>query len=103
MIFRFMVLLSSLAHVADVTKCLVLNDEPCLVRPFIIDMNPVKLKYYPCMISLKKCTGSCNVLSPKMCVPKETKDINVKAFNMIKNKDEAKAMTERILCDCKCK
>ena len=66
-------------------------------------MNPVKLKYYPFMISLNKCTGSCNVLSPKICVPKETKDINVKAFNMITNKDEAKAMTEHISCDSKCK
>ena len=55
------------------------------------------------MISLNKCTGSCNVLSPKICVPKERKDINVKAFNMIRNKDEAKAMTEHISCDCKCK
>ena len=36
-------------------------------------------------------------------VPKETKDINVKAFNVITNKDEAKAMTEHISCDCKCK
>ena len=43
------------------------------------------------------------VLSPKICVPKETKDINLKAFNMIANKDEAKAMTEHISCDCKCK
>ena len=36
---------------------------------------------------------SCNVLSPKTCVPNETKDINVKAFNMTANKNEAKAMT----------
>ena len=36
-------------------------------------------------------------------VPKETKDINVKAFNMITNKDEAKAMMEHISCDCKFK
>ena len=41
-------------------------------------------------------TGSCNVLSPKVCVPKETKDINIKAFNMITNKNEAKAMTKHI-------
>ena len=33
---------------------------------------------------------------------KETKDINVKAFNMIANKNEAKAMVEHILCVCKC-
>ena len=74
-----------------------------MVRPTLIDLNPVELKYYPFMISLNKCTGSCNVLSPKICVPKETKDINVKAFNMITNKNEAKAMTEHISCDCKCK
>ena len=46
-------------------------------------MNPVERKYYPLMISLNKSTGSFNVLSPKICVPKETKNINVKAFNMI--------------------
>ena len=55
-------------------KYLFLNGEPCKVRPNVIDMNPNELKYYPFMISLNKCTGSCNVLSPKMCVPKETKD-----------------------------
>ena len=66
-------------------------------------MNPNELKYYPFMISLNKCTGSCNVLSQEICVPKETKDIYVKAFNMITNKDKAKAMAEHISCDCKCK
>ena len=70
------------AKVSDQTKFLFLNGEPCMVRPTLIDLNPVELKYYPFMISLNKCTGSCNVLSPKICVPKETKDINVKAFNI---------------------
>ena len=36
------------------------------------------------------------MLPPKICVPKETKDIIVKEFNMITNKNEAKAMTEHI-------
>ena len=85
------------------TKLMFLNDEPCMVRPTVIDMNPVELKYYPFMISLNKCTGSCNVLSPKIFAPKETTDINVKAFNTITNKNEATAMTEHISCDCKCK
>ena len=49
-------------------------------------MNPVELKYYPFMISLNKCTGSCNVLSLKIYVPKEAKDTNFKAFNMITRK-----------------
>ena len=34
---------------------------------------------------------------------KKTKDVNVKAFNTITNKYEAKAMTEYISCDCKSK
>ena len=72
-------------------------------RSALIDMNPNKLKYYLFMISLNKCTEGCNVLSPKICVPKETKDIDAKTFNMITNKDEAKAMTGHISCDCKCK
>ena len=53
-----------------------------MVRPAFIDLNPVQLKYYPFMISLNKCTESCNLLSPKVCVPKERKGMNVEAFNM---------------------
>ena len=79
----FIVLLSFSTSLA--TKGLFLNDKPCSVRPTLIDLIPVKLKYYPFIISLNKCTGSCNVLSPKICLPKETKYINVKAFNMIAN------------------
>ena len=76
----------SLAH--DQTKCLFLNDKPYIVRPTLIDMNPNELKYYPFMISFNKCVGSCNVLSPKMRVPKEIKDITVEVSNKITNKDE---------------
>ena len=38
----------------------------------------------------------------KICVPKEIKDINVKAFDLITNKYEARAMTEHVSCTCKC-
>ena len=60
------------------TKCVPLNDEPCMVRP--------TLKYYPFIISLDKCNRICNVFSKNMCSENKTKDINVKVFNMIKNK-----------------
>ena len=30
----------------DQAKCLVLNDEPCMVRLTLTDLNPVELKYY---------------------------------------------------------
>ena len=56
------------------------------------------------MVSLGKCSGSCNSsndLSIKICIPSKTKDINVKAFNMISNKNEAKTLVKHISCHCK--
>ena len=69
----FIVLLSFSESLA--TNCVSLNDEPCMVIPTLINLNLVKLKYYPFMISLDICSGSCNALSPKICVPKKTEDI----------------------------
>ena len=40
------------------TKYLFSNDEPCIVRPNVVDMNPDELKYYQFMIPLNKCTES---------------------------------------------
>ena len=85
----FIVLLSLESLAA---KCLSLNDEPCIVRPTLIDLNLVEVRYYPFMINADKPAGSCNVLSPKICVPKETKHINVKAFNMITQRNEKKTI-----------
>ena len=82
------------AKISDRTECLSLNDEPFMIRRTLISLNPVELKCHPFMINLDQCNGSCNVLSPKKGVPKETKDINVKAFNMTTNKKEVKTMTK---------
>ena len=75
MIFGFIVLSNSLASVPDLTKFLFLNDEPCMVRRTNIDVSPVDLKYYSFMTSLDKCTGSCNVLSPKICSKRNKRHI----------------------------
>ena len=86
------------------TKCVPLNNEPCMIRPIFIDLNPVELKYNTFMISLDKCSGSCSSvddLSIKLCVPSKTKDINVKVFNMTTNKYEAKTIVKHISCKCK--
>ena len=44
-----------------------------MIRPALMDLNPVELKYCAFMISLGRCGGSCIVLSPKICVSKKTK------------------------------
>ena len=50
--------------------CMFLNHKPLMVRPILIDLNLVALNYCPFMISLYKCSGSCNTandLSTKTC------------------------------------
>ena len=38
----------------------IFNNEPCMIRLFLIDLNSVVLKYYLFMVSLGKCSASCN-------------------------------------------
>ena len=100
----FIVLLNFSSSLA--TKCLYLNNEPCMVRPTLIDLNLVEFKCYPFIVSPDKCSESCNSandLSTKICFPIKIKDINVKSFNMITNRDEAKTLVKHISCDFKCK
>ena len=63
-----------------------LNNEPCMTRPTLIDLNSVKLIYYPFMISLDKCNGNRNAiddLSTKISVSSETENVNVEVFDMM--------------------
>ena len=56
-------------------------------------------------ISLDKCNGCCNAvddLSRNICVPSETKDINIEVFNTITKINEAKTLVKHISRDCKC-
>ena len=99
----FIVLLSFSKSLA--IKCVSLNNEPCTIRPFLIDLNPVEFKYYPFMISLHKCSGSCNStndLPTKIFILNRAKGINIKEFNIITNKNEAKALVKHISYDCEC-
>ena len=67
----FIVLLSfSKSLSSDQIKYGSLNDRPCMVRPTLIDCNPVELKYYPFIINVMeyKFNGSCSVLSPNYLI-----------------------------------
>ena len=70
-----------------------------MTRPFLINLNPMELKYYPFMISLDEYRGiynAANDLSTKICAPSITKDANIQVFNMITIKIEAKRMVKHI-------
>ena len=56
-----------------------------MVRSSLIDLNHVEL-------SLNKCSGNYNAtndLYTKICVRSKTKDVNVKAFNIVPKSNEA--------------
>ena len=56
----------SLARMVIISDHLCLSNKPCMTRPTFIDLNPNKYKiglhYYPFMVNLDRCNGSCNTL-----------------------------------------
>ena len=87
-------------------KWMSLNNEACMTISTLIDLNPIKFNYYPFMISVDKCNGSCNNgvadLPAKVCVLSKTKSENVKVLNMIARINEAKTLVKNLSCDSKC-
>ena len=74
------------------TRCVTSNNVACIIKSSLIDLNPIELNY-PFMISLGKCNGGCNVageISTKIYFKSETKDVNVKLFNIIRRINEFK-------------
>ena len=91
---------------SSATKCVSLNNEPCMIRPFLINLTHDEIKYYPFLIKLDKYNRNFNPvndLSMRICVPSKTKDVNVKVFNMITKGNEAKTPAKHNSCDCKYK
>ena len=37
-------------------------NQPCMVRPALIDLNPDELQYYPFINSMSRCNESCNTV-----------------------------------------
>ena len=67
-----------------------------------LSFNLKELHYYPFVVSVNKFGGSCNSVDDpfgRICVPNKTKDVIFKKFNMIKDANELKTLSELISCD----
>ena len=65
-----------------------------------------KFHYYLFAVKSDRSVGSCNTLndlSNKVCVPNNTKDLNLTVFNMITGINELKTLKNHISCEYKCK
>ena len=76
-------ILASVVNACDYIKCISLNNQQCLTQPTLINLHPIEyiqgLRYYPFVVSLNRCMGSCstlNDLSNKLCVPNKKEDLN---------------------------
>ena len=87
-----------------------LNNHKYEIQPTLINLHPneysQEFNYYPLVIKLDRCVGSCNTLNDlcnKVCVPDKTEDLNLSVFRMITGINESKTLTMHISYECKCK
>ena len=85
----FIVLLTSKVTASNHTMYVSLSYQKCITQPILINLHPneygQEFQYYPFVMKLDRCAGSCNVLkdfSSKVCVLNKTKDLNLCVFNM---------------------
>ena len=60
-------LLTSIVYTCNHTKWVYFNYQKCMTQPTIINLHPneysQELHYYPFVVNLDSCLGSCNTLN----------------------------------------
>ena len=82
--------------------CLLLKNQECAVRKVIIDNDYMT---FPYKIGVDRCIGSCNDKDNpflKFCFPDFIKNINVKSFDLLSNKNVLKNISFHQSCKCGC-
>ena len=99
------VLLTSAANASNHTNCVMLSNQKCMIQPTLINLHPneytmnTKFHYYPFVVQLNRCVGSCNILNDlcnKVCVPNKTEDLDISVFNMITGINESKTLINHV-------
>ena len=80
----FIVLLTKIVNASNHTKCVSLSNQKCKMQPTRINLHlneySQELHYYPFVVKLDECDGSCNTLSDfsnNLCVPNKTEYLNI--------------------------
>ena len=70
-----------------------MSNQECKVILVIMNINYNEPLFYPCIILVNKCSGSCNnIIDPysTLCVPDVVKNINNTVFNLMSKANEEK-------------
>ena len=87
-------------------KCHILYNEACKPRDFMFHTNNQReLRYYPFVLKVQRCQGSCDTLHEPMlryCWSNKTEPIYAKVYDMHKDKFVAFKLQNDLSCSCEC-
>ena len=89
-------------------ECVSVINQKCMPRPKILDVNEGigEALFYPYIVLVNKCSGSCNTLDNRMskiCVPKIVKNVNTQVYNFLMRLNETRSVLWHESCKCVCK
>ena len=87
-------------------ECFSANNQKCKIRTEIINLNNNEPLFYPYSIKINRSKDSCSTINnpyAKICVPDQTKNTNVKVFNLISRTNETRHMKWYKTCKCRCR
>ena len=106
----FIELLASIVNALNHTKCVSFSNQKCEIQPTLANVYPneysQEFHYYPFWVKFDRYVGRCNTLndlSNKVCIPNETKHLNLSILNMITGINKSKTLTKYVSCECKCR
>ena len=94
------------SSITGVLKCISLNNQECKVRPKIVNVSSNNPIFYPFIVKINRCSGSCNSINDpyaKICVPDIVKNLNVKVFNLMSRTNESGSIKLHETCKCICR
>ena len=65
------------------TKCVFLNNQPCITGLTLINLNPSKLSFYLFAVSVDRSCNTVDDLFDRIYLPIKTKNLNMKVFNFV--------------------
>ena len=84
-----------------------MNNQPCMVRPTIMNFGSDELHYYPFIIIMNKFNGSCDAVADpfgRICIRNGMEDVNPNVFNMMKEINESRTLLKKhVPCKCRSK
>ena len=87
-------------------ECVSMNNQVCIIRTEIINLNINKPMFCSYSIKINKCKGSCNTINDpyaKICFPEEIKNTNVRVFNLMSRTNGTRQIKRHKACKCRCR